>query len=292
MIKVTRCLLSGYKFPDTVFADGLSFKYYSPIAGQVNISLPLMIEYINNGDYNHYVLAGICRNSTVRNVEAPLISAAFIRDDLPTYSYPRSFVEKANHLLKLLYDLGGNEYKSASLFPMHDYPLCFSKHPEAFERVVRYLGNETFLEWANGANVNGSFRKVLLTKEGINEVEKGLPKMPMIGLVSQTITTGDVTIDEKINHARTLFFDEPQTKEHMRSACIALAAVLEPIRSDLTKVIARPDVEAFFQIVNNFDIRHNNDKIKALEYPEQLEWVFYSLLNTINVYYKLKIKLG
>ncbi|GAA3969198.1 hypothetical protein [Mucilaginibacter dorajii] len=292
MTTITHCLLSGYKFPEPRSADGLSFSYTSLVAGNVNISLPLAIEYINKGDYNHYLLAGICKNLTIRNEMPIFLSTTFINHGLSTYKYPKSFHEKANHLLKLLYDLGANEYKSRTLFPLHDYPLCFCETPEEFERVVTYLGKEGLLEWPNRTNVNGSYTKVLLTQDGIKEVEKGLPKVPMIGLVTQEITTSDAAIDEKINHAKKLFFDEPQTMEHMRSACVTLAAVLEPLRSDLTSVIARPDVEAFFQLVNNFDIRHNHNKVMTLEHPEQLEWVFYSLLNTINVYYKLKIKLA
>jgi hypothetical protein len=292
MIEITHCLLSGYKLPDAIFADGFGVKYVSLIAGNVNISLPLAIEYVNNSNYNHSVLAGICKNATLRNEEPPFISTTFINHKLPYYDYPKSFHEKAQHLLKLLYDLGAKEYKSRSLYPFHDCPMCFCETPEEFERVVTLLGKENHLEWGNHSNVNGMYSKALLTKDGIKDVEKGLPKIPMIGLVIQEIATGNMAIDEKINHAKKLFFDEPQTKEHMRSACVALAAVLEPIRNDLTSVIARPDVEAFFQFVNTFDIRHNNSKIITLEHPEQLEWIFYSLLNTINVYYKLRIKLA
>jgi hypothetical protein len=57
-----------------------------------------------------------------------------------------------------------------------------------------------------------------ITDEGIQEIEKGLSKIPMYSLVNQKITTGDPKTDAKIEHARALFFDEPVTLERMRSA--------------------------------------------------------------------------
>ncbi len=50
------------------------------------------------------------------------------------------------------------------------------------------------------------------------------------------------------------------------------------------------DTEDFFNIVNNFDIRHNKNRVKLINNEEQLEWIFYSLLNTINTYVKMKRK--
>ena len=77
----------------------------------------------------------------------------------------------------------------------------------------------------------------------------------------------------------------------MRSACESLSYVLEPLREELPKYFHKQDVSDFFNIVNNFDIRHNKDHTKKLIHPEQLEWGFYSLLNTINTYVKLKKRL-
>ena len=78
--------------------------------------------------------------------------------------------------------------------------------------------------------------------------------------------------------------------EKMRSACETLMFVLEPLREEL-RVFFKGDTEHFFNIVNNFCIRHNKERTKAIEMPEQFEWLFYSLLNTINTYVKIKGKL-
>ncbi|HEX4850263.1 MAG TPA: hypothetical protein VFV08_05615, partial [Puia sp.] len=51
------------------------------------------------------------------------------------------------------------------------------------------------------------------------------------------------------------------------------------------------DTEDLFNIVNNFTIRHGKISTKRIVHEEQLEWVFYSLLNTLNTYIKMKKKL-
>ncbi len=127
-----------------------------------------------------------------------------------------------------------------------------------------------------------------MTSLGKEEAKKALPKMPLFGLISQTLTTGDEEIDAKINLARELFYTEPLSMDKMRSACETLIYILEPLRDSLKSYFGQKDVSDFFQIVNTFDIRHNKDSTKTIMYEEQLEWIFYTLLNTINTYSKLK----
>jgi hypothetical protein len=66
---------------------------------------------------------------------------------------------------------------------------------------------------------------------------------------------------------------------------------MEPLRKELDELF-KCDAEYFFRILNEFTIRHNKERTKSIENPEQLEWVFYSLLNTLNTYVKLKRKVG
>ena len=134
------------------------------------------------------------------------------------------------------------------------------------------------------------FKNVEITTWGLEEVEKQLPQIPLIGLVDQEITTGNIAVDEKINHAKNLFFSSSSTLDDKRSACETLSFVLEPLRDDLNSFFSTSDVSDFFQIVNRFDIRHNKSTTINLVHEEQLEWVFYTLLNTIATYVKLKKK--
>jgi len=116
--------------------------------------------------------------------------------------------------------------------------------------------------------------------------------MPMFGLISQELKTGDPAIDEKINHAKKLFFADPKTLDNMRSACEVLSYVLEPLKKKLMPTFADADVNIFFKMVNDFDIRHNKGYTAKLMHEEQLEWVFYTLLNSINTYAKLRARIS
>jgi len=208
-------------------------------------------------------------------------------------SLPKSFNEKARFFLIHIYQRGGKDHESLRFDTSNDYILCYSKSPEEFKRIILNLIENGLIKIMNshgllGGNMNYTIE---MTDLGINEIEKDMPNIPMIGLVDQKISTGDIEIDEKINHAKDLFFQEPQTLDRMRSACESLCFVLEPLRSELSDFFTSSDVNDFFQIVNRFDIRHNKENTIKLVYEEQLEWVFYTLLNTVNTFVKIKRKI-
>jgi hypothetical protein len=188
--------------------------------------------------------------------------------------------------------MGGKENHKFRMTSFEDFALAYSS-PEEFTRIIDQLESDYFITIDNKT---GTLEKhefyfgLKLTNSGREEVEKDLPKIPMYGLINQNITTGNTEIDDQINHARELFFSENPTLEKMRSACETLSYVLEPIKDDLVNYFSQKDVKTFFQLVNSFDIRHNKDSTINLEYEEQLEWIFYTLLNTINAYTKLKLR--
>ena len=206
----------------------------------------------------------------------------------------KTFMEKAMWFLRYLYEHGGSEYQARDYTSFGSYLIPAAEDPEQFHRMIEALidtGWATYKE-INTNRIGIFYVGVRLTAAGIKEAEKGLPQMPMIGLVTQHVTTGDLVVDEQINHAKRLFLEQPVTMSNMRSACETLCFVLEPLRQQLTPTFTTADVNTFFQLVNTFDIRHNNASTKNLMHEEQLEWVFYTLLNTINTYTKLKAKLN
>jgi len=194
--------------------------------------------------------------------------------------------------LQYLYDNGGKEYEEFNFNSDTDSSITYSSRDQ-FERIIKFLKSEGLIEHREITATKSYYlyQNLHLTKAGIIEIEKGLPKMPMYGLVSQEIKTGNAEIDAQIEHARKLFFDKHATYESKRSACEVLNYVLEPLRYEL-KTIFKGDTETFFNLINSFDIRHNKESTKNIEHEEQLEWIFYSLLNSINTYYKMKKKLS
>ena len=204
-----------------------------------------------------------------------------------------TFEEKVKFYLGYLYEDGGNEYKETSFSADRWYQSAGCYTPKEFMRIMKALESKGWVTYKRYPVQHPySYTEVLLTDAGIKEIEKGLPRNPMIGLVNQEINTGEPATDAKIAHAKNLFFAEPKSMNNMRSACETLSFVIEPLRKDLKGMLSVADVETFFAIVNNFDIRHNKHSTARLTHSEQLEWVFYSLLNTINLYSKLKNKLS
>lgn len=288
-----RCALTGYPLKDGELKPilGMIIEYETIYVGKVKMTIPAYQELIT-GDYERYLIAGICKDRTLKNEEPVLIDSDFIREGYKKLNPPTEFDEKCNHFLKYLFQNGGNENKDFELNPNKHFSLAFS-FPEEFARIVDQLKTDfnitirTINQKGRGKE-NQLYMGVKITNKGKEEAKKTLPKMPMFGLVSQEITTGDIETDQKINHARKLFFDDIQTLDNMRSACETLSYVLEPLREELKSYFSQKDVSDFFQIVNTFDIRHNKETTKNIIHEEQLEWLFYTLLNTINTYVKLK----
>lgn len=297
MEKLPICVLTGYTDSSLKFqsSEGPVIEYTFLPVGRVRIAMPTYLDLTNKRQFNNPILAAICRNAFERNEEPPLITQEFLTNEIKNLNYPKQFKEKAYHLLRHLYNKGGKDYKTFNLSSTIDYPICYCEGEEEFERVMNFLEEQYFIKWNDSTTFgkhSSRYFETRLTDSGIMEIEKELPTIPLIGLVSQEISTGDTDVDEKINHAKDLFFSESKSTDKMRSACEALSYVLEPLRKDLEQFFKAKDVSDFFQIVNTFDIRHNKDSTKQIQYDEQLEWIFYSLLNTINTYTKLRRRLG
>jgi hypothetical protein len=237
------------------------------------------------------LINGICRNRTLKGETPAPINSAFLRQ-LYDQPIPYSFEERARHFLQYLYDNGGKTYQPVQLNSTEDCPIAYSNRTE-FENIIRYLKNENWIRYDRSTPTIQThfYQGMTLEKKGREEIEQGLPKMPLFGLVNQQIATGDPTVDMTIEHARILFFGKNNSLDHKRSACEALIFILEPLRKTLDRQF-QGDTEKFFRIVNEFSIRHNKERTQKLEHEEQLEWIFYSLLNTINTYTKMKNKLG
>lgn len=291
---VQRCPLTGYTINQSegkiIATQGPSFNYEFLPIGKAEISI-VALDLIKNTPDMKAMLAGLCRNAHEEGIALPMITTEFITIDIHNHSYPKTFREKANHLLKYLYNHGGRDLAEFDFSSTKDYPLVYATGAEEFNKIMKYLEGQNFINIRVERAMAGhtvNYHDVTMTNWGILEAEKELPKIPLITLVDQKIATGNAEIDKTINHAKDLFFKTPQTMDNMRSACEALSYILEPLRKECEVFFGSKDVNDFFQIINNFDIRHNKETTKKLTYPEQIEWVFYSLLNTINTYTKLK----
>lgn len=295
--EITRDCLIGraLKPADVKPITGQTLDYSEPTVGRVRVTFAAYTELLN-AEKPHFILAGIMRNAFDDKEEPPLIDSAFIRSGYKEFAPPIDFKEKVQRLLRYLYEHGGRENHKFELNSSKDFPIAYAD-PNEFVRLVEQLEKEYWIRIGRTHAIGPGSRvrvymNLELTTLGTVEVEKTLPQIPMAGLVDQRITTGDAEVDDMINHAKSLFFKDASTMDDKRSACETLSYVLEPLRKDLASFFSISDVSDFFQLVNKFDIRHNKASTINLVHEEQLEWLFYSLLNSISTFTKLKKRLS
>ena len=105
-----------------------------------------------------------------------------------------------------------------------DYPLAYAENQIEFNKIIHHLEDKFFIKIGHKLPMSGHriiFEDVTLTDYGIAEVEKDLPKIPLIGLVNQKISTGDLEIDKTINHAKKLFLNIL----NLLTACVLLVKI-------------------------------------------------------------------
>ncbi len=287
------CPITGSKINSQDFQSNISFEnsytYRTPLIGEVTLTQPAWLILERNNFPQKYLIAGYCRNTFDLKGKGPKIITDFINEGYKTVEIPISFEEKWRHLLEYLFETGGNESKTFTLNSFKDYPITYSPEPEEFYRIIEHLNILKYINYEpkNESNLTeANFYKIGLTIDGLEQAKKSIPADPMVRLVREYFSLGDKDLNEKINHAIKLFHTD-NSMDNKRSACETLSYILEPLRQELRKEFSG-DTEDFFNIVNNFNIRHNKDRTKKMEHPAQLEWVFYSLLNTIRTFYLLK----
>lgn len=86
-----------------------------------------------------------------------------------------------------------------------------------------------------------------------------------------------------IEHAIALFELRAATREDKRSACVALARVLEKRRKLIKKEMLGADEGLLFELANKFDLRHQRADQHSDYAVEFLDWVFWVYLATIEL---------
>lgn len=102
-------------------------------------------------------------------------------------------------------------------------------------------------------------------------------------LVTKTLEAASGSVHDPVQHAVALFRRRGASVEEKRSACVALAGVLESRRALIRENLLRRDEGALFQIANEFNIRHRAESQKAEYDPVFLDWIFWWYLGTIEL---------
>jgi len=107
-------------------------------------------------------------------------------------------------------------------------------------------------------------------------------------LVDAALETDDLTAKPTLEHAISLFRGRTATREDKRSACVALAGLLEEHRPLLKQYLHKKDEGALFQIANAFAVRHRNAEQHNDYDDAYLDWLFWWYLATIDLTNKLR----
>jgi len=285
------CPITGANSKFFYMTERNCYLYENRIIGKIELGLyaQMMIEDLTKSQKS--LLAGYCRNEGF-NIEVPIITTELI-GALDKLEFPKSFAQKRVHLLKRISKLGnGDERVTRDYDCNEDFPIAYCDGPDLLNRLLKSLLEKGLIECLNPyqAMEHGIYLGVAITDEGESQVlfnPENILSIELNGLIS---LTGNSKNDERMQTALIQFNEN--SIEAKKAACAILSSVLEPIREDCKQYLDEKSVEDFFLIVNRFDIRHNKAAIKELIHPEQVEWVFYSLLNSINTYYKLRSRLS
>lgn len=165
----------------------------------------------------------------------------------------------------------------------HDFSACGWHYQDHFRPVgqvlYRWKVNELLERHHTGLRLadSGEDRGRLIRRLGDGRAE----------LVEEVIKTRDSTSKGSVDHAIALFRKRGATRDDKRSACSALALVLEDRRALIKENLLSGDEGMIFQLANKFDIRHRDGKQFAEYGDEFIDWIFWIYLSTIELTNKI-----
>lgn len=161
----------------------------------------------------------------------------------------------------------------------HNYAGC-GFHPRTFDRQ----SGQRLYRWRMDQVLANSGLGVQLAEDGedIGRVVRATPLGVEVLAGEVLAATPAVDVDE-VRHAIATFRGRASTPVEKRAAIVTLAGVLESRRDLIKQELLKKDEGALFQIANEFNLRHRNQKQRD-DYDEPfLDWFFYWYLGTINL---------
>lgn len=282
------CPLSKTRMPEKLVKsiEYNGYHYFNDVIGEAIISIFVTRNLERHSSYLP-ILAGICRNRFEDNEEPIPITEQFIDEELKNYRYPNSFSEKKLHLLNYISKKSGLDRDPISLSSNRDFPIPYAKDEKKFIQIMNDL------EQSNWIKIESKIEKLsnITIYQGVTLTDEGELTINKFGvLLKFSLNTNDEKLNNLFNHSQQLFFRNNSTIEDKRSACQSLSLILEGVKGDLKSFFSDSDIEFLSKIINEYDIRHNKSRTIQLIHVEQVEWIYYSLMNTILTYFKLNNK--
>lgn len=178
-------------------------------------------------------------------------------------------------LIEVLYDL----VSAPQTRHHHSYGGCGWHHGDFSTRVGRAV-----YVWEVNRLLARSILRYRLSDTG---EDRGrvvtVSNEPLSELATTLADPGQDLTEGTVPHAIALFRARGAGRPEKRSACVALAGILEERRNLLKQHLLRADEGALFEIANRFAIRHQNAQQMANYDDDFLDWIFWTYLSTINL---------
>lgn len=107
------------------------------------------------------------------------------------------------------------------------------------------------------------------------------PTDPRSELVDRALASQDPKDGDRVVHAVSRFRARAATRQDKRDALKALGDILESRREVVRTSLGSKDEGALFTILNQFDVRHHNSAQHSDYGEDFLDWVFWTLLATV-----------
>ena len=123
----------------------------------------------------------------------------------------------------------------------------------------------------------------------------GLPNQALQEQLNTEIKDFPDDVIEKMSSASRMYYRFDSSMEEKKKAINILADILEPIRDNVKDIFdkdhlgKKPHDKLIFDIVNNFNVRHNKDNQK-LDYSKEIwyDWMMQYYTSVIIAYYKIQ----
>ncbi|WP_202822673.1 hypothetical protein [Bacillus cereus] len=184
-------------------------------------------------------------------------------------------------LLPIDYD---TRYKEEQIFTLIEMFYTYVNHPIPF--LDEFNKEEAKDEYRNRVNeiLNNYGKGWELVKEGyIRElVNNGLSP-----LLEQSYDDSDIRTE--IDKTKQEFLKYGATLDDKKDALIRLGSIMEPLREEMKNKLSKKDTSDIFQLLNEFQLRHNNVKQKT-NYDKEVyyPWMFYQMLAALDAFLKIK----
>lgn len=276
-------------------------KYYSVRTGKSDnskISLEVLrrlVKEIYSDFYGNYYFqeyygydcidAGFVPGKLGQNIEATMFKILRKENLWPiTEKFSEYSEEDLFDVVEFLYDTISKPIEGQGTY--HSYGDC-GWH------FIKFDVNPAKLEFLDAVNIVLSDYSIGYKLSQKGEIQS-LPEKGLEKLLQTKISTSDpVNIDAKIEKAIDKYLSYRSTIDEKRECVRELADVLEYLRPKAKDVLDDKDESDLFNIINNFAIRHHNEKQKRNYDPNiWLSWMFYFNLSTVYAIFHLLKKKG